>query len=64
MTDMARADTTESETKPANRIGAFAWPLAMAAGGGAALGLLAFGWLRYGELIYLTRLAAFVASCF
>lgn len=32
--------------------------------GGLAIGALVFGWLQFGESIYLTRLATFVASCF
>ncbi|GIL02389.1 MAG: hypothetical protein BroJett030_22880 [Alphaproteobacteria bacterium] len=37
---------------------------AAAAAGGLATGALVFGWLQFGESIYLTRLATFVASCF
>ncbi|MCG6859542.1 MAG: hypothetical protein LJE67_15900 [Salaquimonas sp.] len=38
--------------------------LVFAAAGGAALGLIIWGWMQYGESIYLTRLTAFVAGCF
>lgn len=39
-------------------------PFAAAAAGGLAIGALVFGWLRFGESIYLTQLTAFVAGCF
>jgi hypothetical protein len=39
-------------------------PFALAVGGGLALGLIVFGWVQFGESIYLTRLSALVAGCF
>lgn len=38
--------------------------LALVASGGAALGLLAWSWMQFGDSIYLTRLSAIVAGCF
>ena len=38
--------------------------LAVAAIFGAVIGLAAWGWMAFGDTIYLTRLAAVVASCF
>ena len=37
---------------------------ALAALGAMAVGLIAWGWLQFGDTIYLARLTAIVANCF
>lgn len=49
---------------PADRMRTSLLAFAAAATGGLALGAIVFGWLRFGDAIYLTQLTAFVAGCF
>ncbi len=54
----------DTSTQSARKTGTPIVPVALAVFGGIGGGLLIWGWLNYGEAIYLNRLAAVLAGCF
>ena len=60
----AEHPVTNDGARSSRRKGGIALPLALTGIGGGAIGLIAWGWMQFGEAIYLNRLAAFVVSCF